>query len=401
MAGGKKRQCPTNTLQQKGLEFFFNRQRKRQQQLEKTSDSNAADEEKLVLRQPKPHESTAQIDPLIQKPSTASAAVQDHKTVEGKDGTTLMKQQLPLTQLAMSTSVAAHDNLHELLLKDPMVFKPEEYHVQTWMTATGVFAPYSVLAQTFAIIMSTTARTRMINVLCNLLRLLIFHAPADLLPALWLCSNSIGPSYEGAELGIGSHILIKSLADVSGTTPRQLRKLYETHGDWGDVAYAAKTSVRTIVEPQPLCIRGVLDTLHTVAASRGKGVVGTKTAAVKKLLLAAKGEEARFIVRTLIGNLRVGALRTTVLTSLARACVLTQSQDQTEGELIRHKDDNTERILFKLKRAEAVLKECYAQCPNWNAIVPWLLECGDVSRIFECCGLTVGKCNVTAILDQN
>ncbi|KAI9267959.1 ATP-dependent DNA ligase [Phascolomyces articulosus] len=313
------------------------------------------------------------------------------------------------------------------LTTDPLIFDPVIYPIGLWPTkyiqkqpafsspesiaSTTISAPYSFLAQAFAMIAETSSRTAIIHILCNMLRVLIIHTPSDLLPALWLCSNSIGASYKGIELGIGPLVLTKALTSVSGATRQKLYQLYKDHGDWGDVAYAAKTSVRTIVQPKPLTIAGVFDTLNIIASVKGKGTVNEKCKHVQRLLLAAKDIEARYIVRTCVGNLRIGAVGTTVLVSFAHACVLSLTPPQQssaspslhgalmetwhekESErttLIRCDGDSVETLVQKMKHAEALLKECYAQCPDWDVILPWILKCGDISRIFEQCGLTVG-----------
>ncbi|KAI9491071.1 ATP-dependent DNA ligase [Zychaea mexicana] len=279
---------------------------------------------------------------------------------------------------------------------DPLVFDPSTYPVLDWPKNTkagnSLAAPYSFLAQAFAIIADTSSRIITVNILCNMLRVLIIHTPSDILPTLWLCSNTIGASYKGIELGIGPLVLTKSLTAVSGATRQKLHQLYKDHGDWGDVAYAVKTSVRTIVQPKPLSITGVFKTLHTVASVEGKGTVNEKCKHVQRLLLAAKDNEARYIVRTCVGNLRIGAVGTTVLVAFAKACVLslTPSSAHPSETLIRQPTDSKEDLMRKMKRAEALLKECYAQCPNWDVILPWVLQCGDIGRIFERCGLTVG-----------
>ncbi|KAI8376118.1 ATP-dependent DNA ligase [Radiomyces spectabilis] len=271
-----------------------------------------------------------------------------------------------------------------------MVFDPQQF------PGTGQWhgrAPYSFLASVFSMVSSISARTVMLNIMCNMLRVIIVHSPQDILPAIWLCSNAIAPSFEGLELGIGPQILSKALRGVSSVNQTKLRKLYERYGDWGDVAFAAKASVRTIVKPKPLTVREVFQTLHAIAGVKGKGGVDTKAGLVRRLLLSAVGEEVRFIVRTLVAHLRIGAVRTTVLIALARACVFMQSdvgQWPISGDLVRQVDDSKDVLATKLKQAENGLKECFAQCPDWNLIVPWLMECKDVSRVFERCGITVG-----------
>lgn len=54
-------------------------------------------------------------------------------------------------------------------------------------------------------------------------------------------TNHVAPAYEGVELGIGGQVLGKALKAVSGTTGRDLKQLWNQHGDFGDVAFAAKS----------------------------------------------------------------------------------------------------------------------------------------------------------------
>jgi DNA ligase-1 len=62
-------------------------------------------------------------------------------------------------------------------------------------------------------------------------------------------------------------------------------------------------------------------------------VLAQKTSLVKKLLLSAKGEEVRYIVRILVSNLRIGAVRLTLLTALARSFCLSRPPTKGEGSV--------------------------------------------------------------------
>ena len=121
-------------------------------------------------------------------------------------------------------------------------------------------------------------------------------------------------------------------------------------GDLGDVAHAARSSVRTLFAPKPLTVKEVFRTLHTIAKlkvglrqtprlpamtgrhgarpfhtalvtapSQGKGSQKQKQALVHKLIVSCRGPETRFLVRTLIANLRVGAVGLTTQVALAHA----------------------------------------------------------------------------------
>lgn len=273
------------------------------------------------------------------------------------------------------------------LTTDPLRFNPHEYDgiISHWptesKTSTKHTVPYSFLTHAFATINATSSRISITNILCNMLRVLMIHTPDDVLPTLWLCSNRLGAT--GVELGVGPLILTRAMTAVSGgISAHKLRQLYRDHGDWGDVAYKIKATIRTIAfskNPRPLRAREVFNQLrHGLTSVKGKGSVDQKTHIIQRLLLATQtAEEARYLIRTCVGNLRTGAVEKSVLLALARACVLIHDGNSKPDAL---------------KHAEDVLKECYAQCPDWDRLIPWLQECGwDLERIFEKCGITVGK----------
>ena len=139
----------------------------------------------------------------------------------------------------------------------------------------------------------------------SFLRLLLHASPIDLPPALYLLSNHLLPSYLPCELGIGSQILSKAVQDVSGLQPRDLKKLWEKWGDPGDVAYEAKNNLRTLVRPSPLLVGEVYERMVGLSRIKGQQSGKIKGDVVRKLMVQARGEEMRFLVRSLVGNLRV------------------------------------------------------------------------------------------------
>jgi DNA ligase-1 len=122
---------------------------------------------------------------------------------------------------------------------------------------------------------------------------------------LYLLSNHLLPSYLPCELGVGSQILSKAIQDVSGLQPRDLRRLWEKWGDPGDVAFEAKSNLRTLVTPSPLLVADVYQRLVGMSKVKGQQSGKVKGDTVRKLMVQARGEEVRFLVRSLIGNLRV------------------------------------------------------------------------------------------------
>ncbi|KAI0051832.1 DNA ligase [Auriscalpium vulgare] len=311
----------------------------------------------------------------------------------------------PTSDLGAVTKVSAPE--YPSLSVDPIAF---DLGVALWSPEAP--APYSFLAHALSTLSETRSRIAIINTLTNTLRAIIRFHSASLLPSLYLLSNSLSPPYSPIELGLGPSIISKAIQDVSGLTSAALRRLYNQTGDPGDVAFEAKSNVRTLIPHPPLLICGVYGSLLKIANSRGQGAVKQKQSIVHKLLVAAKGEESRFLVRTLSQHIRVGAVRTSILTALARALVLTpplnlptpatvDSPYLVSAELLakveplptkpskKIVDDARLQVVDRFSAAEALIKKVFVQHPNYDHIVAALLEAG-IDGLAERVPLAVG-----------
>lgn len=257
-------------------------------------------------------------------------------------------------------------------------------------------APYAFLAHALSTLSNTKSRIAIINTLTNTLRHMLRHHPPSVLPALYLLSNALSPPYMSVELGLGPSIISKAIQDVSGLTSAALKKLYNATGDAGDVAFEAKAKVRTLIPHPPLLVTSVYTSLLKIANAKGSGAAKAKQQIVEKLLVAAKGEEARFLVRTLAQHIRVGAVRTSLLTALARAAVLTPPADSSDsgasdiyyfdpskipatasaGSTKKAPSAEREELLETFGRAEALMRRTFVQHPNYDHIVAALLQGG-------------------------
>jgi DNA ligase-1 len=182
-----------------------------------------------------------------------------------------------------------------------------------WAQQEGGHITYALLTQGFILINSTQSRIKIVDTLVNLLRTIIEGDPESLLPAVWLATNSIAPPYVDLELGLGGSAISKALKKVCGLDNASLKKLSDRLGDAGDVAFEAKKrQSMTLKKPKPLTIKGVFDGLVKIANTKGHGSVENKQRIVDRLIQDARGaEESRYVVRTLVQHLRIGAVRTT------------------------------------------------------------------------------------------
>ncbi|KAI0032476.1 ATP-dependent DNA ligase [Vararia minispora EC-137] len=275
-------------------------------------------------------------------------------------------------------------------------------------------APYSFLAHTLSSLSETRSRILILNILTNTLRVLLRHHPASLLPALYLLSNSLSPPYLPVELGLGPSTIAKCIHSVSGISHTALRKLYTSTGDAGDVAFEAKSKVRTLIPHPPLLISSLYSSLLKIASAKGQGAQRERQRIVESLLVSAKGQEVRFLVRTLSQHIRVGAVRTSTLTALARALVLTPPSgvdkavldpllhlDPSKTRLVKRPSASSsskkatqthimhEDLIDRFSRAEALIKRVFVQHPNYDDIVDAILK-GGMNKLGERVPLTVG-----------
>ena len=277
--------------------------------------------------------------------------------------------------------------------QSPLAFDPSQYipDLKKHWAADGGDASYALLTRCFVLVNSTQSRIKIVDTLVNCLRTLIEGDPGSLLPAVWLATNSISPPYIDLELGLGGSAISKGLKKVCGLDGAGLKTLYDKYGDAGDVAFEAKKRQSfTLRKPKPLSIKSVYQLLVKIANSKGTGSVEQKQRFVERLLQDARGaEESRYVVRTLCQHLRIGAVKTTMLIALARAFILSHPP----GADIPQRDITELRKLKKEELApiwlavEEVVKGCFARRPNYNDLVPALLEVGVSDELTLRCGL--------------
>lgn len=141
-----------------------------------------------------------------------------------------------------------------------------------------------------------------------------------------------------------------------------------------------------------MTIKGVYQSLVKIANSQGHGSGEVKQRIVDRLLQDARGgEESRYVVRTLCQHLRIGAVKTTMLIALSRAFLL--SRPDGAGFPLKSVDElralKKEELAEVWARAEEITKACFARRPNYNDLVPGMLEIGVCEELLIRCDLTL------------
>uniref|UniRef100_A0A8C5SXY1 DNA ligase n=1 Tax=Laticauda laticaudata TaxID=8630 RepID=A0A8C5SXY1_LATLA len=283
-------------------------------------------------------------------------------------------------------------------LKPSLTLEPAEYnptkssyhpvHDACW--GAGQKIPYMAVARTFEYIEEESARLKIIETLSNLFRSLIVLSPQDLLPCVYLCLNRLGPAYEGLELGIGKTILMKALAQATGRQLGQIKAEAAEKGDLGVVAENSRTTQGTVFAPPKLGAAAVFGKLQAIGHMAGSSSMNKKIDIIKSLFVACRHSEARYVARSLEGKLRIGLAEQSVLSALAQAVSLTPPGQKFPPDVLdAAKGKSADARKTWLDERALIVKQAFCELPNYNIIVPVLLEHG-VESLPQYCKITPG-----------
>lgn len=186
----------------------------------------------------------------------------------------------------------------------------------------GSSTPYGALVKTLTLVEGTTKRLEKLSHASLFLRQVLRLTPDDLLTVIHLMTNKLAADYEGVELGIGESLLMKAIGESCGRSMDKIREDQKEIGDLGMVAMKSRNNQGTLFKPKPLTIKSVHQGLLEIATVKGEGGQGRKVAGIKKLLAAAKGDEAKYLVRGLEGKLRTGLAENTIIVALSQAQIV-------------------------------------------------------------------------------
>jgi ATP-dependent DNA ligase len=175
----------------------------------------------------------------------------------------------------------------------------------------------SKLVDTFEKMEETKSRLLLTEHLVKLLR---ETESAIIDKVIYLIQGRLGPPYEGIELGLAEKMAIRSLVHSSGKSVTDILSIYREKGDLGDtVEEAMKTKNQNTLFSQEMTVERVFATLYKIAKTTGLGSQETKIKLVSSLLNETSPREARYIMKFLMGTLRLGIADFTVLDSLSAA----------------------------------------------------------------------------------
>ena len=176
---------------------------------------------------------------------------------------------------------------------------------------------FSIISELFEMMEKTTKRIELTNILVELLK----KTPKKIIPnVVYLLQGIIRPNFEGVELGIAEKLAIHAISKSSGLSIKKIEDDYREGGDLGLTASnILKLKTQTTFTVEKITVERVYDTLFKIAKLEGKGSQDLKIKYISSMLNDATPVEAKFVMKILLGTLRLGVAENTVMDALAIA----------------------------------------------------------------------------------
>jgi len=158
----------------------------------------------------------------------------------------------------------------------------------------------------------TTKKTEKVRLLAEYFRSRTLDEAAT--SAVFLSGRSF-PAWEEVTLQVGGAQLWRAVGTLAHKSEAVLTAAYRRHGDLGAAAYEVLRSVAPA--QSTLTVLQVAEAFRAIARASGPAA---KSALVKGLLQQATALEAKYIVKIITGELRIGLKESLVEEAIAKAC---------------------------------------------------------------------------------
>jgi DNA ligase-1 len=189
---------------------------------------------------------------------------------------------------------------------------------------------YSILADTYGKLEGVSSKLKKTEILAELFS----KTSSEELPKVVLLSQGVVyPKFTGLELGIATQMMIRAIAKASGFSADEVEKKFKKTGDLGLAAEESiKSRRQATLFKKKLTVDMVFKNLQQLALITGEGSQEKKLALIAELLVSAKPKEARYIVRTILEELRIGVAEGIIRDAVVKAFLLKEGMSKEKKD---------------------------------------------------------------------
>jgi len=163
---------------------------------------------------------------------------------------------------------------------------------------------YSEFIEVYDALSATTKKLEKTAILAQFLKKLAKKGRSEW---IYLLRGRVLADYDSREFGISDQLTLKAIGFAFGIKADDVQNNFNKIGDWGKVAelYVEKRK-QSVLFSSKLNADKVFSNLRAIVGIEGKGAIEKKINLISELLTSASGKEAKYIVRTLLNDLKVG-----------------------------------------------------------------------------------------------
>jgi DNA ligase-1 len=180
---------------------------------------------------------------------------------------------------------------------------------------------YEELVDAYRRLEDTQKSLEKTSILANL-----FEKSGEDLPRVVLLANGrIYPEWRETEIGLSSRMMKETISAATGHDAAEVERLWKKHGDLGLAAEKlVENKKQQRLATQQLNVEKVLERLRKVAEKEKEGMSESvsqdkKRKMIADLISSSEPLEARYLVRTVLGHLRIGVGEGIIRDALAEA----------------------------------------------------------------------------------
>ena len=186
----------------------------------------------------------------------------------------------------------------------------------------------------------------------------------ELKEIIYLLQGKVFADNDSRKTGVNEKIVIKALSIISGENEKEIENIWSKKGDLGEISEELiNKKKQSALFEKKLDVEKVVNNIKKLSESIGDGAVNRKLQLINELLSNCNGEEAKYITRTLLENMRIGIQDGVIRDSIAQAFDKKVEDIQKANDLlndygevaIKAKNNDLENIDLKIGKPVKVM----------------------------------------------
>ena len=176
---------------------------------------------------------------------------------------------------------------------------------------------YSELVKIYQELERTTKRLKKTDIIADFIKNI---NEKELKNVIYLLEGRVFPEWDERKIGFSTRLIIKALSQCSGRSAKEIENIWSKKGDLGIVAETVlEKRAQSTLTKRKLDAEEVIRNIRKLSELEGKGTVARKLSYITELLFNSNAVEAKYIVKTILEELRVGTASGIMRDSIAKA----------------------------------------------------------------------------------